>query len=610
MTTVKNKEHDNPYYSPINPTVMKKNRLFLIILMMAMMLAPDVAMAYDFESGGIYYNITGNNTVSVTYKDTNLNSYSGTVNIPAKVTHEGVQYNVTAIGSSAFRQSPDLTSVTIPYGVQTIGYASFYMCTGLTSVSIPNSVTLIDYFAFRDCSSLTSIFLPNSVTTLYSQVFQNCTALKNVTLPNGITFISAGLFMGCSSLESIIIPNSVTEIGMYAFNNCTSLTDITFSDATYYVSSDAFDNTPWLENLPDGVLYAGKVAFSFKGLMEENCHLTLKPGTISIGARAFYGHDALAGITIPSSVHYIGNCCLSNCYNLKTIVVESGNTTFDSRNNCNAVIETATNKLCIGCKSTVIPNSVTGIGNYAFYECEGLTSVNLREGITSIGEKAFNGCSFLNNVTIPASVNSIGKEAFAECFRITGINVASGNTTYDSRNNCNAIIETATDRLIAGCAKSFIPNDIAVIGEWAFYGQFYLQTIRIPSSVTAIEDYAFNYTVNLLTLICEATTPPATTGTTFFYISHENGTLYVPRASIEAYQNDQWWGRFEDIRAIEDLLMGDIDGDGNVRITDISILINMFLSGQIQYNYCADLNGDGTITITDVVMLINLVMHS
>ena len=587
-----------------------KNRFFPIILLIAAMMAPAFAAAYDFEYGGIYYDITGDNTVSVTYKDTNLHSYSGTVNIPATVTHGGVQYNVTAIGRNAFRQSQNLTSVTIPNGVQTIGYASFYKCTGMTSISIPNSVTFIDYFAFRDCSSLISIILPNSVTTLSSQVFQNCTALKNVTLPNGITFIGAGLFMGCSSLESIIIPGSVTEIDMYAFSDCTSLTDITFSDATYYISSDAFDNTPWLENLPDGVLYAGKVAFSFKGIMEENCHLTLKPGTISIGARAFYGLDALAGITIPSSVYYIGRSCLANCYNLETIVVENGNTTFDSRNNCNAIIETATNKLYIGCKSTVIPTSVTGIDDYAFYECEGLYNVNLHEGITYIGENAFFGCHFLSGITIPATVNTIGSKAFAECFRMTSMKVANGNSTYDSRNNCNAIIETATNRLIAGCVNSYIPNGITTIGEWAFYGHYFIQFMRIPASVTSIENYAFNDLSHLTEIVCEAVTPPACTGTSFFYISLENGILYVPRTSIEAYQNDQWWGRFVDIRAIEDLLIGDVDNNGNVNITDVIKLINMLLGGQMQYKYLADMNHDGTITITDAIMLINAISNN
>ena len=590
-------------------TVMKSQHLLTIIWLIAAMMVPTTAQAYDFEAGGIYYNTTSDNTVSVTYKDNTFNSYSGTVNIPATVTNGGVSYNVTAIGSSAFRSCPDLTTVNIASGVLSIGYASFYMCTGLTSVSIPNTVTYINTFAFRNCSSLVEITLPNSVTTLMGQVFQNCTSLQQVTLPEDITEINAGLFWGCSSLQSIVIPSKVVYIGMYAFANCYNLTDITFADATLDISSDAFDGTPWLENQPDGVIYAGKAAFSYKGLMEDGTHLTLRPGTVSICARALYGLDALYGITIPASVKHVSANCLGNCYNLATIIVENGNTTYDSRYDCNAIIETGTNTLVCGCKGTVIPTSVTAIADFAFYQCQGLAYAQLHEGITAIGDYAFEQCIGLRSITIPASVNSIGNSAFASCYNISSIKVASSNTTYDSRNDCNAIIETATNKLIAGCCTTVIPNGVATIGAYAFYGHFRLQHIRIPATVTQIEDYALSYTPYLQTMICEATTPPTATGTSFYDNTYENCVLYVPRTSIAAYQNAEQWSSFVDIRALEDLKIGDVDGNNQVNISDVILLINMLTAPDYHYDYRSDMNGDGTINITDVIALINVILN-
>lgn len=591
---------------------MKKISIIPTLLLMLAILTPLNASAYDFVMNNIYYIITGDNTVSVTYKDTNLNSYSGTVNIPATVTHDGVQYNVTAIGSSAFRSCPNLTKVVMNYGIQKIGYAAFYNCPALTSVNIPNSVTTLDSFAFRECTSLTSIEIPNSVTTINSQVFQNCTSLRNVTLPNGISIISAGMFWGCSALESIVIPNTVTAIYTYAFADCTSLLDITFSDSTYDIDADAFVNTAWFDAQPDGIIYAGKVAFAFVGIMPEHYHITFKPGTIAIGTSAFYDMGRVEAITIPASVIHLGSLFIGSCYNLESIVVESGNPVFDSRDNCNAVIETATNKLVAGCMNTVIPNSVTAIGQQAFYRCDNLPSINLHNAITSIDNEAFYGCKTLKRVSIPASVNHIGTGVFSYCYNITSIKVASDNTTYDSRDNCNAIIETATNKLISGCCTSFPPNGITTIDRYAFYSHQRLEKIKIPASVTAIDSYAFHNNPYLKTIYCEATTPPAITGSTFYYGSYEQGVLYVPRASIEAYQNTELWEVFVDIRAIEDIKFGDTNNDGRVSISDVTLIIDYLLSfnPNLLNPYIADFNRDGKVTISDVTSMIDYLLTS
>lgn len=479
----------------------------------------------------------------------------------------------------------------------------------MTAINIPNSVNTIEQFAFRG-SGLIEVTIPNSVTQIYSQAFQACTSLKRATLPEGLTNISAGLFYQCSSLESIVIPEGVTDIFMYAFYDCTSLANINIPNATLYIDTDAFTNTPWLNNQPNGVVYAGKVAYTYKGTMPEGTYLTLKSDTRSIGTAAFRYQSSLVGITIPASVVYIGNQCISVCVNLSTIKVESGNTVYDSRENCNAIIETATNTLVAGCNNTVIPNSVTAIGKFAFIDCISLTDAQLHEQITTIGEQAYLGCEGLTQLRIPASVTNIENAAFAACNGVTKISVDSRNTVYDSRNSCNAIIQTSSNKLISGCQNTIIPNDVTVIDDFAFYMIYHLTHITIPASVNSIGKSAFQYADELKTVISESTTPPTITASTFYYTTYEQGTLYVPRASIDAYRNANYWNYFIDIRAIEDLIAGDINDDGELSISDVALLIDYLLTNN-QYGiniYNADTDKNGSVDISDVSKLIDFLL--
>ena len=205
-------------------------------------------------------------------------------------------------------------------------------------------------------------------------VYKNSTILGELIIPANVeydsqiyrvTSIGGSAFMGLVALTSITIPGSVTSIEERAFCGCSGLTSV---------------------SIPMGVT--------------------------SIGERAFCECSGLTSVSIPTGVTSIGYYAFYGCSALTSIIVEEGNTAYDSRNNCNAIIETKTNTLIAGCNNTTIPIGVTSIGNCAFYGCSNLTSITIPEGVTSIGNSAFNGCSRLTSITIPESVTSIGSYAF------------------------------------------------------------------------------------------------------------------------------------------------------------------------------------------------------
>ncbi len=261
---------------------------------------------------------------------------------------------------------------------------------------------------------------------------------------------------------------------------------------------------------------------------------------------------ALTSITIPSSVLEIEENAFEGCGSLASISVESGNKVYDSRNNCNAVIETKTNKLVVGCQSTQIPNTVTSIGEEAFSGSRNLVSITIPESVKTIGDYAFSYCSSLSSITIPKSVTSIGLMPFAQCSNLASISVENGNPIYDSRNDCNAIIETKTNTLIAGGINTQIPESVTAIDIGAFVGLSKMASISIPNSVKSIGWNAFNDCTGLKEIYSFIQKPFEMDTIDFDAFSGCYGaTLYVPKDTKQLYQKAKGWTGFKNIVEME-----------------------------------------------------------
>ena len=324
---------------------------------------------------------------------------------------------------------------------------------GIFNYTIKQGTIVICELAFWENENIISVIMPDCVSFIGRCAFENCRNLSSVIFSNKIQYLSDSVFHGCTSLKSIDIPNSIKVIGENAFAYCIGISSL---------------------SLPDSVIEIEYNAFSLCKNLES---VYISDSIQKINPQAFHG-----------------------CSKIHSLVVGAGNKYYDSRNNCNAIIEIKSKTLIIGCSSSVIPNDVTRIGPYAFDWCEGLSSITIPDNILELDRYSFSNCNTLTTIIIPRNVEKISCYSFYGCKNLSSLIVDNDNRIYDSRNDCNAIIETANNTLVLGCSNSTIPSGVIQIGNHAFGGCKSIVSIVLPKTIKKIDDWAFSGCESLATI--------------------------------------------------------------------------------------------------------------
>lgn len=464
---------------------------------------------------------------------------------------DGIYYNLIPKGNAAEVTSnpnkysgsiviPDSISYEdVSYNVTLIGESAFSNCNRLTSVTIPENVISIGNNAFRDCSSLSYVFIGNGVTTIGNYAFYQCSSLFSLIIGNRVKTIGDYAFFSCSSLTDVNLPNSLNSIGNRAFEYCSSLTDVNFPN-----------------------------------------NLT------TIGSHAFYSCSGITSIFIPKSVTSIQGSAFLRCSNLVEIIVEEENAYYDSRNNCNAIIERASNTLLWGCANTIIPNSVTSIYTYAFVNCINLKSITIPNSVKSIGYQAFQYCSKLSTVFIGSGVTTIGGGAFSLCPELTDVycfaedvpssdipsSIVPTNFIYDS------YIEYATLHVPASFIDRYQASEL-----WNGFRNIVPLDGETPPIPPKCAFPTIAYANGKLTFDCD------TEGVEFVYTitiprltSTENEVLLdnlTPNCMVSVYAKKEGYEN-SDVATCYfkyQAKKGDTNGDGEITISDAVGIVNIIL---------------------------------
>lgn len=419
--------------------------------------------------------------------------------------------------------NPALKKIILPEGITDTGEISFYGCTALTDVTLPDGLTIINRNAFRSCNALKSIKLPETVTDIKNLAFRSCTALENINIPEKVTKIGEQAFYDCQKLKITKLPDNLESIEKQAFYGCIALESINIPDKTKDIGEQAFLVCSGLTSLTigDGMINIGKKAFLYTSLQS----VTIQSAQ-AIGESAFFGCSSLSDVII-GHVKNIGESAFSGCTNLSSLNIEGTESIGDQAfKNCTSLASITLPQTITGIgtfafagsglTSITIPRSVKQISDEAFNGCTALKTATLEEGVETIGKNAFTNCKELTDITIPSTVTSIGNYAFNICPKLATVTFAGETPQLNSLGqnafqSCEALtsidipdnvttLATRTFNLCTTLENVTLPNQLESIGDFVFNECSALKKLDIPQSVTSIGGNAFNRCGELTTV--------------------------------------------------------------------------------------------------------------
>ena len=456
-------------------------------------------------------------------------AFSNCVNLKTVVLGTGI----TKLSFELFESCSSLTSVTIPSSVTEIAKRVFLGCSSLPKVTIPSSVTKIDDYAFFNCYALTSITIPNSVTTLGTDVFSSCKALKTAVIGNGVTKLTENLFKNCTVLNTVTIGTGVASIDNTAFTGCTALATVNwnavnsydfnstnrpFADKTsitkftfgntvthipaylcYYLSNlnsisipssvtsigiEAFTGTGWYNSQPNGVIYVGNYAYSYKGTMPAGTSITFKDACVGVTTKAFANQTNLKAVTMNNGLKTIAASAFSDCTGLTTVTIPATLTTISNGAfaNCSALTRVNISDLAAWCKTdfyTITSNPLYYAKNL-YLNGNLVTNLVIPSTVDKVNDYAFRGCSCITELTIPNTVTAVSTYTYVGCSGLKKVtwDVASNSISYNYINHPFSRV-TSIETFIFGNSVTSIPQALC-------YGLSGINRVVIPASVKTI----------------------------------------------------------------------------------------------------------------------------
>ena len=486
-----------------------RKKLSLLLFALAAM----AVHAQSFLSGGIRYEVTGDNTVKVvafnggTNYNGNAANYTGAISIPAKVTsEENVTYNVTEIGYQAFRAA-QITAITIPASVTYVNDYAFYDCNNLSKVTISDGTVPI---TFKNYNSRTfshgsySVYMGRNVEreNYNNSPFPQATA---VTIGNKVTEVGDGMFNGCTKVASLIIGTGVTSIGASAFSNVG-------------IEAETFEFTPG-----PNVTSFGNYCFSY---MNKIGAFVIPQGTQTIPYQMFRS-SSLTEITIPASVTYVEDDAFYDCQNLSKVTLSDGTQPITFKNYSSRPFSHGSYTVYMG------RNVEREYYNYSPFP--NITALTIGPKVSDVGECMFKGCAQLTTVSGAANVVTMGNEVYRNCTALTTVSLGNKLT----------VLPQSTFEACTALTSVNIPKTTTQIMQWAFYNCSSLPELTIPASVTNIGGDSGNRTFYGMSgmkrlIIADSTTPLTITENgygTFFRDMTALDSLYMGR-DIEKLQNN------------------------------------------------------------------------